>query len=104
MSTSDARSAASPDPIDDPNVKEQGWMLVDPGSSVVTADGDEVGTIRELTPHYVQVRAKRNVLSDVEMYIPNDIVEGSQDGQLRLMVTKAALEEMDLTTPPALKQ
>jgi hypothetical protein len=85
-------------------IKPQGWLIVDPGSPVVTADGQEIGSVRERTPHYLEVRVHRDLLNDVEMYVPNELVQAFEGGQVFLSRTREQLERMNLTTPPALQR
>jgi hypothetical protein len=84
-------------------IRPQGWMIVDPGSSVVTADGEEIGNVRERTPLYLQIRVHRDLLNDVEMYVPNELVQGVEGGRVYLTRTSEQLAAMDLTTPPVLR-
>lgn len=85
-------------------IKPQGWMIADPGSPVLAADGEEIGSVRERTPHYLQVRAHQGLLKDVEMYVPGEFVASVEAGRVQLSHTREQLEAMDLTTPPALKR
>jgi hypothetical protein len=81
-----------------------GWEHFDPGATVVTADGEEVGTVRERMPQYLQVRKKKNLLADEEMYVPRELIDRVEQGTVYLGRTSAELEEMHLTTPPALQE
>jgi hypothetical protein len=89
---------------DGDGISPQGWMIAEPGSPVVTADGEEIGSVRERTPLYLQVRAHRDLLNDVEMYVPNELIQTVEGGRVLLGRTREQLEAMDLTTPPALKR
>ncbi|MGH2600893.1 MAG: PRC-barrel domain-containing protein [Dehalococcoidia bacterium] len=85
-------------------IKDQNWFIVDPGSTVVTADGEEIGSVRERMPQYLEVRVHKNLLADEEMYVPRTLVDRVEDGRVILDRTRGQLEEMDLTTTPALKE
>jgi hypothetical protein len=85
-------------------IKPQGWLIADPGSPVVTADGEEIGSVRERMPHYLEVRVHRDLLNDVEMYVPGELVQAVEGGRVILSRTREQLERMNLTTPPALKR
>ena len=85
------------------SIEPQGWMIAEPGSPVVTAEGEEIGNVRERTPLYLQVRAHKDLLSDVEMYVPGELIQAVDGGRVYLSRTREQLEAMDLTTPPALK-
>ena len=78
------------------------WAHFDSGATVVSADGEDIGTVRERMPHYLEVRAKWNLLADVELYIPRDLVEQVDGDRVRLNRTSAELHEMDLATPPTI--
>jgi hypothetical protein len=84
-------------------IKDQNWAGFDPGSSVVTADGEDFGTVREKMPQYLTLRAKKSLLEEVEMYVPRDFVDRVEEGRLVLTHTADQLREMDLTRPPALR-
>lgn len=85
-------------------IKDQGWAAFDPGSTVVSADGDEIGTVREKMPLYLVLRAKRNLLSEVELYLPREHIDRVESDRIVLSRTAAEIEKMDLTRPPAEKQ
>jgi hypothetical protein len=84
-------------------VKDQNWAIVDPGSSVVTADGEDFGTVREKMPSYLVLRAPKSLLEDVEMYIPRDAIDRIDGDRLVLRHTADQLRAMDLTSPPAVQ-
>jgi hypothetical protein len=93
-------------PAPDPGgeaIKAAGWEHFDSGSTVIAADGEEVGTVRERTPLYLQIRAAKNLLADVELYVPRDFVDRVEGDTLVLNRTSQELSEMDLSTPPALQ-
>ena len=85
-------------------IKDQNWAIVDPGSDVVTSDGEKFGSVREKMPHYLTLRVRRNLLSEIEMYVPRDFIERVEGDRIVLSRSAAELEEMDLTVPPALKE
>jgi hypothetical protein len=84
-------------------IQPQEWAAVADGSTVLTADGQELGTVRESLPSTLHIKAPANLLSDVEMYVPRAWVAAADGTTVRLSRSKAELEEMDLTTPPALR-
>ena len=88
----------------EPAVKEQQWWLLDDGAQVYAADGEQIGSVRQSTPRYLEVRAKGNLLADVEMYVPRDLIDRVEGDRVYLTRSNAELEEMDLKTPPALKE
>jgi hypothetical protein len=88
---------------DEGEIKDQNWFLFDEGTAVVTADGEAFGSVREKTPHYLTLRVRQNLLSDAEMYVPRDFVAGVEGDTVTLRHSKAELDEMDLTKPPAVR-
>ncbi len=84
-------------------IKATGWEHFDAGATVLSADGEEIGTVRERLPQYLQVRVSRNLLTDEEMYVPRTLVERVEGDKVYLNRSSAELEEMDLKTPPALQ-
>jgi hypothetical protein len=54
-------------------------------------------------PQYLELRAEKNLLTDVELYVPRDFVERVDSDRVVLNRTSAELKEMDLSTPPALQ-
>lgn len=84
-------------------IKDQHWAIVDSGSKVVTADGDEIGTVREKMPTYLTLRVKRDLLTEVEMYVPRDMIDRVEGDSVHLARSGAEIETMDLTKPPAMR-
>lgn len=84
-------------------IKDQNWAGFDPGTSVVTADGEDFGTVREKMPHYLTLRAHKNLLTEVEMYVPRELIDRVEGDRLILTHTADQLRDMDLTKPPALR-
>jgi hypothetical protein len=84
-------------------IKDQNWAGFDPGSTIVTADGEEFGSVREKTPHYLILRAHKNALEEVEMYIPREFVTRVEGDRVVLAHSAAQLRELDLTKPPAVR-
>jgi hypothetical protein len=88
---------------DPDGIKDQHWFLFDDGAQVVTADGEEWGTVRTKTPHYLTLRVRENLFADAEVYVPRDLVDRVEGDQVMLRRSKAELEKMDLTKPPAVR-
>ena len=107
MTTEDRPSMMKPETADvDPQgeaIRATSWEHFDSGASVITADGEELGTVRERMPHYLEVKAGRNLLTDVEMYVPRELVDRVEEGKVYLNRTSTEVKEMDLKTPPALQ-
>ena len=106
MTTDDRASMTDAEAAMDPDgdaIKVTGWEHFDTGAMVVDADGEEIGTVRERMPHYLELRAEKNLLTDVEVYVPRDFVDRIEGDRVILNRTSADLREMDLSTPPALQ-
>jgi hypothetical protein len=87
----------------DGTIRATGWQHFDSGAMVLSADGEAVGTVRERMPAYLEVRAKRNLLTDEELYIPRELVERVDGDTVYLNQSAEALKEMNLSTLPALQ-
>jgi hypothetical protein len=84
-------------------IKEQTWFIFDDGAQVVTADGEDYGTVKEKTPQYLTLRVPQNLLTHAEVYVPREFVAQAEGDRVTLQYSKAELEEMDLTKPPAVR-
>ena len=73
------------------------------GSEVVTADGEKYGTVYGVSRSYLQARVPQGMLTDVERFIPADLVDRVEGESVILNKTKEELESLDLTTPPAVE-
>ncbi len=89
---------------DPDGIRDQNWAIVDPGSTVVTADGEEFGSVRERMPHYLELRVRKNLLSDVELYVPRELIDRVDGDRVVLNRTATELNDMDLSKPPALRE
>jgi glutamyl/glutaminyl-tRNA synthetase len=85
------------------DIKPQNWLAVDDGATVFASDGEEYGTVRETMPEYLLLRRRRSLLEDIEVYVPRDLIERSERTEVHLKWSAAELDEMDLTTPPAIQ-
>jgi hypothetical protein len=74
-------------------IQPQEWAAVADGSTVLTADGQELGTVRESLPSTLHIKAPANLLSDVEMYVPRAWVAAADGTTVRLSRSKAELGE-----------
>jgi hypothetical protein len=78
-------------------------MIFNEGAKVVDANGATVGTVRETLPDYLHLKVKENALTDVELYLPRDMVARAEHDHIYLNRTLDELKGMNLTTPPALR-
>jgi hypothetical protein len=67
----------------------------------VTADGEETGSVGERMPHYLAVRVHHDLLNDVEIYVPSELVQAVEGGRVILSRTREQLERTNWP-PPAL--
>lgn len=86
------------------DIKAQKWLIANPGADVRTSDGEAFGTVRETMDSYLVVRARGNLFSDVELYVPRDFVDEATDAGVRLNRSAAELKSLNLETPPAMQQ
>jgi hypothetical protein len=106
MTTDDHASMTDAEAETDPGgaaIKVTGWEHFDVGATVISADGEEIGSVQERMPHYLELRAEKNLLADVEVYIPRNFVERIEGNRIMLNRTSADLHDLDLSTPPALQ-
>jgi hypothetical protein len=73
------------------------------GSDVQTADGEKYGTLYEVGEGYIQVRVPQGALTDVERFIPRDLVGGVKGDVVVLTKSRDELDALDLTTPPTIE-
>ena len=86
-----------------PDIKPQEWAGFNSGAKVLGPDGAEIGTVRETLPGHLIVRAKENIFSEVELYVPRELIEDADREHVRLRHTGDELKAMNLTTPPAMQ-
>jgi hypothetical protein len=65
------------------------------GSAVLTADGQEIGLLQEISPIAFRVAAPE----DVEFWIDNEYIEDATDQRVRLNFRLERLEEIKRETP-----
>jgi hypothetical protein len=73
------------------------------GSEVQTADGEKYGTLYEISDSYIQVRVPQGAFTDVERFVPRDLIDRVQDDVVVLTRSKEQMDALDLTTPPAVE-
>ena len=73
------------------------------GSDVQTADGEKYGTVYEISEGYIAVRVPQGALTDVERFIPRDLIGGVRDDAVVLTQSKEQLDALDLTRPPTIE-
>ena len=72
------------------------------GSDVLTSDGEKYGTVRDKAETYLLVRVPHDSLTDVDAYIPGELVARVEGETVHLNASKQDLEGMDLSAPPRL--
>jgi hypothetical protein len=62
------------------------------GTPVIAYNGDLLGTVREVHPHYLLVH-EEGQHGDLE--VPVHAIQGFEDGKLRVSVNRGAVSEVD---------
>jgi hypothetical protein len=87
-----------------PDIQPQNWQIADEGAKAYAVDGEELGTVRETLPDCLNIKVHDGWFKDVEMYVPRDLIDRVEGGDVYLRASKDDLNAMDLSTPPALRQ
>ena len=82
------------------------WLIIEPGWTVVAADGTEVGHVDRLIGDTTNDSFKRNAVSKgilrATRYVPAERVAAITEGRVELDLSAAAVEELDeYNEPPA---
>ena len=67
--------------------------LIRVGTEVITLDGESIGMVHAVHPHYLLV-ARSGAVAGVDVEVPMHAVAGEEDGRLRLSVNLGALNEV----------
>lgn len=86
-----------PDPIS--------WLVLEPGHAVVTADGEKLGTVKEVLGDteadiFDGLRVTTGPLGMDEKYAPSELVASIDTDAVRLRISAAESEHLDRFTPP----
>lgn len=73
------------------------------GSEVQTADGEKYGTVYELGDGYIHVRVPQGALTDVERFVPRNLIDSVREDVVVLSKSRDELEALNLTTPPTIE-
>lgn len=82
------------------------WFLIERGWHVVDRDGEEVGTVDEITGDenadiFDGLSVRSGLFSDAR-YVPSEQVDEITEGTVKLSVTRAEVEALqEFTEPPA---
>ncbi|MGH7929316.1 MAG: DUF2171 domain-containing protein [Candidatus Binatia bacterium] len=72
------------------------------GSDVKTSDGQDFGTLYELAEGYILVRVPHGALTDVDQYVPRELVDRVEGDAIYLTKSADELDSMDLSVPRTL--
>lgn len=75
-----------------------GYTEVGYGWDVVGSDGEKIGSIEEIQPHYITV--EKGFLFKDDIYIPTSVISGVRDETVYLSVTKDQIENEDYQREP----
>jgi hypothetical protein len=81
------------------------WLLIEPGWSVVAADGEEVGRVEEVTGDsnadiFDGLAIAFSLLGD-QRYVPSEQVGTITEGTVQLKLDRAAIEQLAKFREPA---
>ncbi len=62
------------------------------GTPVIAFNGDELGLVREVYPHYILVHHSGE---HTDMEVPVHAIQGFEDGKLRVSVNRWAVTDVD---------
>ncbi len=80
------------------NYPPGGTWEIDNGWDVITADGDKLGDVEEVHPHYLVVG--KGLIFHSERYVPVSTITAVEDNKVHLAVTKDEVERQGWDTIP----
>ncbi|HEX2281232.1 MAG TPA: DUF2382 domain-containing protein [Thermomicrobiales bacterium] len=86
----------------DVNRPKAGYTEIATGWDVVGADGDKIGSIAAVQPHYISV--EKGFLFKEDLFIPTSTITSVQDDTVYLNVTKAQIEHEDWHSEPEMNE
>jgi uncharacterized protein YrrD len=81
------------------------WLVLEPGHDVVTADGEKLGTVKEVLGDteagiFAGLRVSTGTLGIDEQYVPAELLESIDTDAVRLTIRAAESEKLDRFAPP----
>jgi hypothetical protein len=81
------------------------WLVLEPGHKTLTADGEELGTVKEVLGDTVAdifdgVLVTTGVLGSDETYVPAELVESIDTDAVHLTISAAESGRLEELTPP----
>lgn len=86
----------------DVNQPQSGYTEIAYGWDVVGADGDKIGNIAAIQPHYISV--EKGFLSREDLYIPTSTITSVQDETVYLSVTRGQIEHEGWDSEPEMTE
>ena len=89
-----------PDPV--------AWNMIEPGWKVFDAEGEEIGTVHEVTGDenvdiFDGLAIKQGILSK-DQYVPSEHVAQILEGEVHLSLTRVQIEALETYTEPIEEQ
>jgi uncharacterized protein YrrD len=89
-----------PDPV--------AWNMIEPGWKVFDAEGEEIGTVHEVTGDenvdiFDGLAIKQGILSK-DQYVPSEHVAQILEGEVHLSLTRVQIEALETYTEPVEEQ
>ncbi len=86
-----------PDPIS--------WLVLEPGHAVVTADGEKLGTVKEVLGDteadiFDGLRVSTGALGTGETYVPAELLESIDTDAVHLRIPSTEADHLDRFAPP----
>jgi hypothetical protein len=81
------------------------WLVLEPGHKVLTADGEELGTVKEVLGDNVAdifggLLVTTSALGFDENYVPAELVESIDTDAVHLTIRAAESDRLEQLTPP----
>jgi hypothetical protein len=81
------------------------WLVLEPGHAVVTADGEKLGTVKEVLGDteadiFDGLRLTAGSLGMDETYVPAELVESIDTEAVRLTIPADESNRLDRLSPP----
>jgi uncharacterized protein YrrD len=81
------------------------WLVLEPGHAVVTADGEQLGTVKEVLGDteadiFDGLRVSTGLLGSDEKYVPAELLESIDTDAVHLTIPAAESDRLDGLAPP----
>jgi|RhiMethySRZTD1v2_1073278.scaffolds.fasta_scaffold30740_9 hypothetical protein len=81
------------------------WLVLEPGHTVLTSDGEKLGTVKEVLGDTVAdifdgLRLTTGSLGMDETYVPSELIDSIDTEAVRLKIAAAESDRLDRLSPP----